>query len=97
MLDGIADTRGPVRANRVQNAAKALLSWHANRGEYVSVLADTKPRISIKDRARDRVLSNDELRKVWTTAETFPGPFGAFLRFTLLCATRRNEGGGLRA
>jgi integrase len=33
---------------------------------------------------------------VWTTAETYPGPFGRYLQFTLLTATRRGEAAGLR-
>jgi integrase len=53
-------------------------------------------RTSIKARARDRVLSDDELRRVWLAAEQDTTPFGAFVRFVLLTATRRSEAGGLR-
>ena len=45
---------------------------------------------------RERFLDDDELRSVWRAAEADKGPFGAFVRFTLLTATRRNEGAGLR-
>src|SRR5262249_28654487 len=38
-----------------------------------------------------RVLSDEELRAVWRAAEKQGGPWGAFLRFLLLTATRRNE------
>jgi len=96
VLDSVADHRGPVRADRVLNAAKRLLSWHANRGEYISVLAGVRRRTSISERARDRVLSDEELRAVWLAAERFSDPFGAFVRFVLLTATRRNEAGGMR-
>ena len=36
------------------------------------------------------------LRAVWLAAEQDRTPFGAFVRFTLLTATRRSEGAGLR-
>jgi integrase len=42
------------------------------------------------------VLSDDELRAVWLAAEQDQGPFGAFVRLTLLTATRRSESAGLR-
>lgn len=96
VLDTIADTRGPVRADRVLTAAKRLLSWHASRSDYVSVLARTERRTSIKERARTKTLSDDELRRVWTTAGSFPGPFGPYIQFVLLTATRRNEAAGIR-
>src|SRR5262245_22386313 len=96
VLDHIADQRGPVRADRVLSALKTLLSWHAERSDYVSVLGRGGRRTSTSERARSRVLSDDELRRVWTAAEQDKGPFGPFVRFVLLTATRRNEAGGLR-
>lgn len=50
-------------------------------------MARTKP----QEHARERILDDEELRAVWRTAETTEGPFGAFVRFLLLTATRRNE------
>jgi integrase len=96
VLDGIADNNGPVRADRTLSALKTLLSWHSERSEYVSVLGRGGRRTSMRERARSRVLSDTELRVVWTTAEQEKGPFGAYLRFTLLTATRRSESAGLR-
>jgi integrase len=95
-LDHIADQRGPVRADRVLAATKRLLSWHAERGDFVSPLGRGGRRTKPGELARNRVLTDDELRRVWTTAETYPGPFGAYLQFTLLTATRRSESAGLR-
>jgi len=48
-------------------------------------------RTSSKERARARVLSDDELRAVWKAAEAAAGPFGAFVRFLLLTGARRAE------
>jgi integrase len=48
-------------------------------------------RIKPSEHERDRVLSDDELRIVWQAAERVPGPFGHYVRFLLLTATRRDE------
>jgi integrase len=96
VLDRIADTRGAVRADRVLAGVKRLLNWHAERSDFISPLGRGGRRTSPKELARSRVLNDDELRKLWTTAETYPGPFGSYLMFTLLTATRRGESAGLR-
>jgi integrase len=96
VFDSIADERGPVRADRALMATKVLLAWHANRSEFISPLSGVKRRTSIADRARERVLSDDELRAVWITAERDPTPFGRYLMFTLLTAARRGESAGLK-
>jgi integrase len=95
VFDHIADQRGPVRADRVLAATKRLLNWHSERSDFISPLGRGGRHTSPGELARSRVLSDDELRRVWTTAETYPGPFGAFLRFTLLTCTRRGESAGL--
>ena len=91
VLDHIADTRGPVRADRALSALKTLLGWHAERSEYVSVLGRGGRRTSIRERARSRFLSDDELRRVWLAAEKDETPFGRYLQFTLLATARRGE------
>jgi integrase len=95
-FDTIADERGPVRADRVRASLNRALNWHAGRGDYVNVLGRGGRHTKATERARSRVLNDIELRKVWLAAEKFPGPFGAYLRFTLLTSTRRNESAGLR-
>jgi integrase len=95
-LDRIADNNGLVRADRVLSALKTLLNWHAERSDFISPLGRGGRRTSIRDRARSRFLTDDELRRVVTTAEQDKGPFGPFVRFVLLTATRRAEAAGLR-
>jgi integrase len=94
-LDHIADHNGPVRADRVLSATKTLLAWHSSRCDFISPLGRGGRRTSAQDRARSRILSDEELRAVWTAAEQDNG-FGAFVRFVLLTATRRNEAAALR-
>ena len=95
VLDYIADNNGPVRSDRCLSALRTLLSWHAMRSDFVSPLVRGGRRTSIAG-ARSRILTDDELRTVWLAAEQDRTPFGAFVRFTLLTATRRSEGAGLR-
>jgi hypothetical protein len=96
IFDHIADTRGAVRRDRVLGAAKRLLTWHASRSEYRPVLGRESVRlVSIREGARTRFLDDDELRRVWLAAEQ-AGVFGAYIRFLLLTATRRNEASKIR-
>jgi integrase len=90
-LDFIADERGPVRADRVLSAAKSLLNWHAGRGDYVPVLVRGGKRTSTTERARDWVLTDDELRAIWRAAGEDQTLFGPYVKFVLLTAVRRDE------
>ena len=96
VLDHIADNNGPVRADRVLSALRTLLSWHSARSDFISPLVRGGRRTSIAERARSRVLSDDELRRLWLAAEQDKGPFGPFVRFTLLTSTRRGEAAALK-
>jgi integrase len=94
VVDGINDNNGPVRADRVLSALRTLLNWHANRSDFITPLVRGARRPST--RKRERVLDDSELQAVWRTAEQDEGPFGSFVRFTLLTAARRGESAGLR-
>jgi len=96
-LDHIADHNGPVRSDRCLAALTRLLNWHASRDDdFVSPLTRGMRHTKPNELARSRVLTDDELCRLWLAAETYPGPFGAYLRFTLLTATRRSESAGLQ-
>jgi integrase len=97
LLDKIAEENGEVMSDHVLAIVRKVMNWHASRSDefrspIVRGMARTKP----SERARDRVLSDDELRAVWRAAEADGGPWGAFLRFLLLTATRRDEARGMR-
>ena len=79
------------------SALRTLLSWHSARSDFISPLVRGGRRTSIAERARSRVLSDDELRRLWLAAEQDKGPFGPFVRFALLTATRRGEAAGVAA
>jgi len=93
MLDKVEDEAGPVQADRVRAYVRKALSWHAERDDefnlhaaFVRVGARANP----KERARTRVLSDDEIRTVWPLLGK-AGTFGALLKILLLTAQRRDE------
>src|SRR6516165_2003363 len=84
---------GPAMADLTLAYMRKVFNWHAVRTEFRSpIVARTKP----LERARDRVLTDDELRKVWRAAGDMKNAFGPFVRFTLLTATRREEAASMR-
>jgi integrase len=92
LLDKIEDTSGPVMADRTLAYLRKVMNWHATRSDtfrspIVRGMARTKP----AERARDRILSDDEIRRVWRATETRPEPFASLVRFLLLSACRRGE------
>jgi len=92
LLDHVEDTRGARMADEVLAVIRKIMDWHATRDdEFRSPIVRGMARTNKKERARTRVLSDGELRKVWSAAETMPGTFGALVLFILLTATRRNE------
>jgi integrase len=89
LLDNVEDERGPVMADLTLAIVRKIMNWHASRSDdfrspIVRGMARTKP----KERARERTLTDDEIRAVWAASE---GVFGRYVRFLLLTATRRNE------
>jgi integrase len=94
LLDGIADTNGPVAADAVLAFIRRVCNWHASRSDdfrspIVRGMARTKPQA----RARKRILTDDEIRDVWTALRTanVPACYPRFIKTLLLTATRRNE------
>jgi integrase len=97
LLDRIEDQNGPVMADQALAALRRLMTWHAGRSdEFRSPIVRGMTRTKPKERARQRVLSDDELRAVWKTAEAMQNPFGHLVRFILLTAARRNEAARMR-
>jgi len=92
LLDRIEDSNGPVMAHSTLAVVRRIMSWHSARDEdYASPIVRGMSRIKPKERARSRILSDDELRAVWRTAGERTDPFSAYLKFLLLTACRRDE------
>jgi integrase len=71
---------------------RRIMNWHATRSDdFRSPIIRGMGRVKAKEQARSRILSDDELVKVWNTAAAQPGAFPALLRFLLLTSARRDE------
>jgi integrase len=97
LLDDIEDQRGRAMADQVLALLRRIFNWHAARSdEFRSPIVRGMARRKPEERERNRVLSDDELRRVWIAANDFPAPWGAFIRLLLLTAARRTEVGGMK-
>jgi integrase len=87
---------GATMAHSTLAIIRKIMRWYAVRDEdYVVPIVPGMARIKPDERARSRVLNDDELRAVWTTAEQRSDPFAAMIRFMLLTACRRSEAAAL--
>ncbi len=92
LLDKIETENGPVAADRALAHVRKIFNWHAARtDEFNSPIVRGMARTKPKERRRQRVLADDELRAVWRAAEGQQTPFAWLVRFILLTMARRNE------
>jgi integrase len=96
LLDTIEDKAGPVAADNALKRISAICSWYQSRHDaYTSPVVKGMRRSNTKERSRDRILSDDELRAVWGAAEA-NGTFGALVRLLLLTGQRREKVAAMR-
>src|SRR5215472_13953500 len=95
LLDQIEEGSGPVMATQTLAVLRKVMNWHATRSDdFLSPIVRGMARTKPSERARERVLTDDELRKVWQAAEGC-GVYGSYLCFLLLTAARRTEVAGM--
>jgi integrase len=96
LLDNIA-MDSAWNADHVLAIIRKIANWHATRDDdYVSPFVVGMRRTRSETRTRDRVLDDDELRKIWRQAEANDGTFGALIRILLLTAQRRGAVVGMK-
>jgi integrase len=94
MLDDIADENGPVMADRTLAYVRKAFNWYATRdNEFLVPIVKGMARSKSKERARKRVLADDELRDLWAALDAVEEPacYPFYVRTLLLTATRRTE------
>lgn len=92
LLDRIEDENGPVMADRTLGYLRRVFSWHASRtDDFRSPMVRGMARTDPAERARDRILTDEEIIAVWRAAGSMGNAFGHLVRFLLLTAARRNE------
>ncbi|MGO9401561.1 MAG: tyrosine-type recombinase/integrase [Xanthobacteraceae bacterium] len=93
MTDWIEDNAGPVMADKCRAYTRKALSWYAERDDQYNLTAAfvrVRPRANQKERARTRVLSDEEIRIIWPVLG-HTGTFGALVKMLLLTGQRRDE------
>jgi integrase len=81
-----------VASDRALSIVRTIMNWHAIRDDsYASPIVPGMARTSAKDRARDRILDDSELKAIWSAAEAHPSPFSSLVMLLLLVGARRCE------
>jgi integrase len=92
LLDAIVERHGAPQADGVLATLRSIMNWYQTRDEnYVSPIVKGMRRDQRRptDRKRDRTLTDDEIRAVWTAAGE--SPFGGIVKLLLLTAQRREK------
>ncbi|GEC15272.1 tyrosine-type recombinase/integrase [Nitrobacter winogradskyi] len=100
MLDSVEDKAGPVMADRVLAHVRKAFNWQAARDDdFLSPIVRGMARTKPKERARQRVLTDDEIRDIWHALETADAPscYPRYVKMLLLTMTRRNESADMNA
>ncbi len=91
LIDRLAE-RAPVMANRTLATLRKMLRWHVQRGTIASSPAEGVS-APARERERERVLTDDEIRCFWQATGEDGYPFGLLFRMLLVTAQRRDEVG----
>jgi integrase len=90
-LDKVADERGLVMADQTLAYLRKAFNWYASKDdEFNSPIVRGMVRTKPRERARTRILSDDEIRIIWPVLGNV-GTFGALVKTLLLTAQRRDE------
>jgi integrase len=91
LLDEVTRNRGAAAAREVRKHLTKMFNWAVDRGLLpVSPVAGMR-RPELGYVARERVLSLEELRRVWDAAGEMGYPFGPMYRLLILTGQRRSE------
>jgi integrase len=90
LVDKKVASGAEVQANRILARLRTLFGWGVEKDRLTANPCDgLKP--PTKEKARDRVLNEAEIRAFWGATEELGWPFGPLFRLLLLTAQRRDE------
>jgi integrase len=91
LLDEIEDDHGAPQADLVLSIVRRVMFWFASRSDdYTPPIIRGMRRTNPEERARERILNDDEIRAVWKVAGE-SGTYGALVRILLLTAQRLDK------
>jgi integrase len=88
------DGGNPIAANRTLAAVRKLFNWAEGRYGLASNPCN-RVEMPGTETARDRVLTDKELKAVWRSAAKLGGSFGPVVHLLILTGQRRNEVAGM--
>lgn len=94
LLDGIADSGRVVSANRVRSYLGTFFNWAVDRDIIATSPAQGVKPVA-KEKSRDRVLSDDEIRWFWRACDDLGFPWGPLGQTLLLTGQRLGEVAGM--
>jgi integrase len=100
-IDTLEAAGKPGAAQDLRAVARSMLEWAVTKGltQYNVLAGLRRPRASraerLEDERKGRALDDDDIRSLWTAAESL-GAFGGLLRLAILTGMRRNELSGLK-
>lgn len=93
VLDKIAK-RAPIAANRALATIRKLFNWSVEKG-LLEATPIAMVKAPSKEVSRQRVLSDNELKKIWIAAGEMGWPWKPFYRVLILTMQRREEVAGM--
>jgi integrase len=91
LLDYVEDNHGPRQADAVLATIGSVMNWQAARlDDYLPPISRGMRRTKTKERARTRILTDDEIRAVWKQAEA-NGAFGGVIQLLLVSGQRLSK------
>jgi integrase len=90
LLESVAERGSPIMANRTLAAFRKFLNWCVARGIIDKSPADGAEAPG-KETKRDRVLADDELRRVLLAARQIGFPYGSIVELLAITGQRREE------
>jgi integrase len=95
LIEAIVDRPAPAYAHNIFAHARGMFNWCINRGIYgleSSPFDRLRPEALIGPRrVRDRVLTDDEIRKAWLATAALGYPWGQAVRLLMLSGVRLRE------
>jgi len=95
VLDTLMDAGHPYMANRVFAHTRKFFNWCAER-HWISEPPTKHISRPAEEQARDRILENGELERLWQGCDDLGWPFGFYFKLLLITGQRRNEVAGMK-
>lgn len=90
ILDKVSERKAGIMANRTLAAMRRFFNWCVER-DLIAHSPAYMVAAPARNRTRDRVLADYELKEIWQACEGFGYPFGPLVQFLILTGQRRGE------